>query len=355
MSISRPTIPFVVGTIVAAVLVSAVFSVIFGVGPAQTLGPAVAVVGLAYKYRSTSNGSEVGDEHQSVENEEEDEDTDTEDRQQTMQPEHEDIGETLDSGTAAKEPSPPERQSSLLRSNEQIIEKTEELLGDRVTFYDDGTIDIAADDLNLYSEMMLYVIAKRIAYEHCLEDTSEVTVEELRDRTWYNKIEVLVFLEVAGTRLKPPHRIPQIDYTEVSALSFETSLKKLPEAAQWAINEEQFGRYSAPMAVSNAKSELSKARGQYKNVTEDHDSGALPKSDDRYEYAKQRTLTACIDLAYYPVEFGEDRAWDQYTAYAEASLKYLAEGYPMKAKNCLDDMNRFWQWMNDTVNEKYGY
>jgi hypothetical protein len=255
----------------------------------------------------------------------------------------------------ADELSTPGRQSSLLRSDEQIIEETEELLRDRVMFYDDGTIDIAADDLNLYSEMMLYVIAKRIAYEHGLKDISEVAVEELRDRTWYNEIEVLVFLEVAGTRLEPSHRVSHIDYAEVSALSFKSSLRKLPEAAQWAIDEEQFDRYSAPVAVSNAKLELSKAQDHYKNVMEDHESGTLPKTDGRYEYAKQRTLTACIDLAYYPVEFGEDRAWDQYTAHAEASLNYLVDDYPMKAKNCLDDMDRFWQWMNDTANEKYGY
>lgn len=66
MDMPRSTIRFAGVTITAAVGVSAVFSAIFGVGAAQTLGPAVAIVMFAYKHRTAPDGSELPSDPRSV-------------------------------------------------------------------------------------------------------------------------------------------------------------------------------------------------------------------------------------------------------------------------------------------------
>lgn len=67
------------------------------------------------------------------------------------------------------------RQSSLRRSNTDILDETETRLDDHITFYENGTIRLDNyDDLNMYSRMMLYVIAKRLAYEDQCVDTPQV-------------------------------------------------------------------------------------------------------------------------------------------------------------------------------------
>lgn len=51
-------------------------------------------------------------------------------------------------------------QSSLLHSNDEIIDEAEDKLDNYVQFYNDGSIEITDNDLNLYSRMMLQVNCK---------------------------------------------------------------------------------------------------------------------------------------------------------------------------------------------------
>lgn len=320
MDMPRSTIGFAGVTIVAAVIVSAVFSAIFGVGAARTLGPAVAIVIFAYKHRTVPDDSEPPSDNRSV-----DETENVAEQQQA----HEQNREGTESGTPADELSRPGEQSNLLRSNEQIIEETEELLGDRITFYDDRTIDIAASDLNLYSEMMLHVVAKRIAHEHCLKNTSEVTVKELQMQTTYNKVDILLFMDLAGNFLEPEHRITKINYAELDTTAVTANIKKLLESAEWAINEKQSAIGELRHKPYYAKSALSEAQRHYETARE---------QDGNYTYFQLELMNACTKVVQYPVEIGYDYTWKRLTENADAALKYMADGSGIKTRRYLNRM-----------------
>ena len=129
------------------------------------------------------------------------------------------------------------RQSSLRRSNEDILEETETKLGDHITLYDDSTMDLHADDLDLYSHMMLYVVAKRLAYEDDLIDEPAVTVTDIRDEFGFNKIEIMLFLRkarswlISATEQAPV--VGTIDYQELNEVAVTVNTRSLSEIADW--------------------------------------------------------------------------------------------------------------------------
>ncbi|PSP74130.1 hypothetical protein BRC86_06915 [Halobacteriales archaeon QS_3_64_16] len=236
---------------------------------------------------------------------------------------------STESGTPADELSTPGEQSSLLRSNKQIVEETEKLLGDRVTFYDDETINIAASNLNLYSEMMLYVIAKRVAYEHCLKNTSEVTIKELQMQTMYNKIDTLLFMDLAGDFLEPEHRITKINYAGSDTTATTANIKKLSESAEWAINEDQSAIGELRHKPSHAKSALSEAQRHYESARE---------QDGNHTHFQLEVMNTCTTVAQYPVKIGYDNAWKKLTRNADAALRYMADDSGIKTRRYLNRM-----------------
>lgn len=108
-------------------------------------------------------------------------------------------------------------QSSLLRSNTEILQEVEEKVADRTQFHEDGDISLGADDLNLYSQFMLYVIGKRFAYETNQVDTPTVTIVELQDEfPSTNKVEQMLFVDVARNRLTPGYSMAKQQATSTT-------------------------------------------------------------------------------------------------------------------------------------------
>lgn len=325
----------------------------------------IIAIGVVYNHLENTNDSESADDRQV----DEIGGADTEEQEQTAEPTDEDTGESKDSGTPADELSTPDRQSSLLRSNEQIIEETEESLGDRVVFHEDGDIKVAADDLNLYSEMMLYVIGKWIAYHHGLVNTATITVEEIGKDRGYTRLEGLLFLNIAGSHLKPSHRATQIDYAELNTVAVEVNPKKLPASAEWAIGEEFRQHHELVYTANSAKTFLASAKNDYEiqisetqnsinesERSEEQDSFySSVQSDRNYDNVKRGVISACTRVSQYPVEFGRDSSWGEFVRYADSTMKYLIEDEPTQISHCLKRMDRRLETLEEKIDEKYDF
>lgn len=222
------------------------------------------------------------------------------------------------------------RQSSLLRSNEDIIEEVEDKLGDHVKLYDDGTIEIEnVDDLNLYSRMMLYVIAKRIAYEHRLVETPAVIVKELREEVGerhldYNRMEVVLFLDMAGGRLTPSHNVnlwTHNDYNDLENIEFSVNLKKISEITDWTLEEQQSSTTNLSSDLGTAAGWLKDARDKYNRMKKKQRTESYYGPEQDFESICDHVLTACGSAKAYPVEIERDGNWDKFTRYSEGVLR----------------------------------
>ena len=136
------------------------------------------------------------------------------------------------------------RQSSLRQSNDAIVDETEDQLRDYLTFYDDGTIQIENNDqVNMYSRMMLYVLAKRLAHEDQIADTPDVTGDELLNRFGYTKVDLMLFLDEAGSRLNPSYsmgyRTGNIDYATIEDIEISVNIPDLADITDWTVDEQQ--------------------------------------------------------------------------------------------------------------------
>lgn len=247
-------------------------------------------------------------------------------------------------------------ESSLLRSKDKIIEEAEEKLNGTITIHDDGTFEITADDLHLYSEMMLHVIGQRLAYEYQAADTPEMTVEELRTEigdksTDHNNIEVLLFLEAAGSYLSPVYRASDIDYRELDELTFAATVKQLSEAVDWAL-EDDWGYPNLHTDLQLAASALDDARSQYQDVAEKEDVEFYTVSQADYDPVVEEVLRACSNLSQYPLETEYDYNWEQFTKTVDAMLYHLGRKSPNKIPYCLKRMGQSLGNMRETVRKQ---
>lgn len=126
---------------------------------------------LQYNWRGTDKG-----DYEHGENVDNGEDTDSQQSDAGYQTQPASLGGTSDDATTDSTPDTgdtptPLKQSSLLRSNDEIIDEVEDKLDNYVQFYNDGSIEISDNDLNLYSRMMLQVIVKRLKYEYGSTDS----------------------------------------------------------------------------------------------------------------------------------------------------------------------------------------
>ena len=87
------------------------------------------------------------------------------------------------------------------------------------------------------------MIVKHLEYEYQSADTPEMIVEEIQEaigenRHGHNKIEVLIFLEVAREWLTSSYRTTDIDYTELDETTVTVGLKNLSETVDWTLDDQ---------------------------------------------------------------------------------------------------------------------
>lgn len=357
------TILFASVLLLIAIAVSAILSITFGIGVGQTFGPVVAWLGVVYTYHRWNAGNTDTENSENDTNSADSPGPDVEPQSRAYSPGHDPETTDSDSDTDGDSHSNSERsdtdtgrQSSLRRSNEDILEETETKLGDHITFYDDSTIDLHADDLDLYNQMMLYVVAKRLAYEDDLIDEPAVTVTDIRDEFDYNKIEIMLFLRkarswlVSATEQAPV--VGTIDYQELDEVAVTVNTRSLSEIADWILEDDQPHPHDVAYGIGNAGTALSVADNQYEKAKEEEAADAYSADADiHYSQVRQKVQRACIDAAEYPVMFERDMAWTEFTEYAEALLDFMDDGHPGKISHCLPEMQRYRQQMKETADE----
>lgn len=222
---------------------------------------------------------------------------------------------------------------------------------------DDGTIKLNGDDLDLYRKLMLYVVAKRMAYEDRFIDAPEVTIEDINDRSGfeYNKIEIMLFLREARNWLVPADdqapSVSSTDYADLDDIAFTVNTRSLSDIVDWILEDVQPHPPDVSYGLNNAGVALSVAENQYDKAQK---QGADQYSADtkiHYSQVRQKVKRACIDANQYPVLFKRDMAWTEFTEYAEALLDFMDEGYPGKISYYLPKMQRFRETMEKKAEE----
>lgn len=237
------------------------------------------------------------------------------------------------------------RQSSLRQSNDSIVAETEDRLRDYLTFYDDGTIQIENDDqFNMYSRMMLYVLAKRLAHEDQIVDTPNVTGDELLNRFGYTKVDLMLFLDEAGNRLNPSYslgyRTGNVDYATIENIEISVDIPDLANITDWTVGEQQTTQRRLQSKVSHAMTPLQQAQGHCENAA-DRDVPATSEGVARH------VQKACEAVQQYPVEVGYDGHWKSFSRYAEALLDFLEDDLVEKTTHCVPRMERALQNMKN--------
>lgn len=254
----------------------------------------------------------------------------------------------------------PLNRTGLRRSNDDILEESGAELRNQIEIYDDGTIDLDNyDDLDLYRQLMLYVVAKRMAYEDRFIDTPNVTVTDINDRPEfdYNKIELLLFLREAQNWLIPPTDqdppVSTIDYADLDDAAFTVKTRSLSKIADWIFEVPLPNTPPSHISsqLSNAAMMLDEARSEYDRVREDGVTNNDYNADHRYDPVRQKILRACKDARHYPVVFDRDNAWTEYTEYAEALLDFFENDLYTKTEHCLPRMEQYRQQMKEKADD----
>lgn len=253
----------------------------------------------------------------------------------------------------------PLNRTGLRRSNDEILEEAGNKLRDQIGIYDDGTIELDGDHLDLYRKLMLYVVAKRMAYEDRFIDTPEVTINDINDRPdlTYNKIELLLFLREARDWLVLPNdqdpAVSTIDYADLDDAAFTVKTRSLSKITDWILEDPL--PTTTPFAISyrlsNAAMALSEARNQYDKTREDEAETNRYSAEKRYDSVRQKILRACKDAAHYPIIFKRDHAWEEFTEYAEALLDFFEDDLYTKTEHCLPRMQRYRKQMEKTADD----
>ncbi len=238
----------------------------------------------------------------------------------------------------ADEPREPRNRTGLRRSNDEILEEAGTKLRNLIEIYDDGTIKLTAyDDLNLYSQFMLYVIAKRLAYEDQIADTPDVTGDELLNRFGYTKVDLMLFLDEAGARLTPiysmGYRTGNIDYATIEDIEIRVEVRDLADITDWTVDEQQTSQWRMQTKIGHAMTALGEARDAYDNADDRH------QPQTREEIGRH-VKNACEAVQQYPVEIGYDGHWKTFSQYAEALLDFLEDDLAEKVDHCVPRMER---------------
>lgn len=251
----------------------------------------------------------------------------------------------------------PDNKSLLTVTNDEIVQETEEELVDHITFYE-NRIRIDPQDLNLYSGMMLHVIAKHLAYEHQRVDSPEMTVTELQDQSGddqgrCNMVEVLIFLEKAGEQLTPSYSLNTLvnsgGYADFEDVSFTVELEDLAEITEWVLNEDHAENGTMDSKMSLARTALNDARDRYKKL----EAKDAPPAQQDYSLVIKHVLGACRNVKQYPIEVGTDTDWYTFTGAAESLINSVKDDLPGKTPLCLDEMERALDSMEDKVSDVY--
>lgn len=300
---------FVLGIVV---VVGYFFSWFLGVG----LGVGIGVVGRAIPYLLDIVDSDG--------NKEKRETTDTsvkrEDDDETTEPSSQQKNKVASSPQAPTTEMPnlgpdrntPLKTSGLLLSNKKILNNVEEEIGDHVLFYEDGEIEISADDLDLYSRLLLYVIAKRVAFEYGYVDRPEVSVEELYHNYRYNIGEIILFLLAAKHHFSSSYNFRGIDFTKIYSFEIAVSLKHLPAAVEWVFDENSSSTRDIILDLNYALTEIKEANHDRQEI---HTLQQTSEIDQKYEGIKWNLFNACSDVCSYPEMMGDNSQWDTFTRY----------------------------------------
>lgn len=361
------TILFAVIFLLIAIAVSTLLSTTFGTGLGQTFGPVIAWLGIVYTYHrwntkntDTENGE---DDANSTDSPGPDVEPQSQSYSLRHNPETADANPNTDTGGADGSHATPDsersdtdtgRQSSLRRSNTDILNETETRLDDHITFYDNGIIELKNDnDLNMYSQMMLYVIAKRLAYQDQCVDAPTVTGADLRDRFNYTKVDFMLFLHESRDLLTPDYRIGgrdnDIPYSEIDEIEVAVDIQPLSTITDWTMNEQQTVRPLLYSFITDAIDYLTEARTRYSDMPDSND----PYSRQyRLGTIREPVKNACKHVHQYPVEIGYDGHWKRFSDYAEALLDYLDDDVPEKTDHCVPEMKRALEHMREQTREE---
>lgn len=211
-------------------------------------------------------------------------------------------------------------------------------------FFDNGTIELNNDDdLNMYSRMMLYVIAKRLAYEDQRVDTPQVIGAELRDQFNYTKVDLMLFLHEADGLLTSDYRIGgrdnDIPYSEIDELKIAVDIQPLSKITDWTVNEQQTVDPLLYSYITDAIDYLTEARSRYSEMSSSDNPYSHPP-DGRSDSIEEPVKNASKHVRQYAVEIGYDNHWKTFSRYAEALLDYLNDDTPEKTDHCIPRMQR---------------
>lgn len=363
MVLPRSTIWFATMTLVLATIIGVFLSVTFGIGIVQALIPAVSWLGLVYAYhRTNADGNDTGsttvedhNDHSATESEGRTNDTGSSGSDVEPQSQAYSFSDTADTDESHE----PLNRTGLRRSNDDILKESGDKLRNQIQIYDDGTIRLNNDDLDLYRKLMLYVVAKRMAYEDQFISTPEVTLNEINGRPdlKYNKIEILLFLREARNWLvlpdEPDQSVSTIDYADLDNVAFTVKTRSLSDIADWILDNPLPATtpFDISTRLSSAAMALSEARNQYDKVREDEVENNRYSAEKRYGPVQQKILRACKDAKHYPVMFERDHAWTEFTEYAEALLDFFDNDLYTKTEHCLPRMQRYQKQMKQTADD----
>lgn len=351
------TILFAAVTLIVAIIVSILLSITFGIGIGQILGPVITWIVLVYGYHKRR---EDRDGPESATGEDTGKDTtDQRDIEYQLQAYSLDNDSNTDSADSTDNTCEPLNRSGLRYSNGKILEETGNKLDGYVTLKDDGTIELDGDDLDLYRRLMLYIVAKRIAYEDNFVETPEVTLDDIngcRDLN-YNKIEILLFLREVRNWLVPLDdqdlSVSTIDYADLNDAAFTVKTRSLSDIADWILEDPLPATtpFDISSQLSNAGAALSEARNHYDKIRKDEAENNRYSAEKRYSSVREEILLACKKIDHYPIIFERDHVWTEFTKYAEALLDFFDDDMCIKTEHCLPWMQRYQKQMKETADD----
>lgn len=208
---------------------------------------------------------------------------------------------------------------------------------------------------------MIFLIAKRLAYEDQVADNPGLTGKELRTRFGYTKVDLMLFLDEAP-RVKPSYRIGLgrfrkrgISYGSLDETKFTVETQNLDDITEWTLEEQQFSEHYQSADFNFALAALQEAMEFYEEAEEIKAADDHRSPEKKYELVKDKIKTACSDVKQYPVDVEYDYRWETFSKYAEALFDYLEEDIPIKTTHCVPRMERALQTMKKEAETEYRF
>ncbi|NLV08895.1 hypothetical protein GOC74_02975 [Halomicrobium mukohataei] len=200
--------------------------------------------------------------------------------------------------------------TQVVKSADDIVQESLSELDGMLTVLD-GEIQIDSTKINLYDEILVYVLAARISAVEDLRSNASVPVSEMMKNNAYEKAEIWAYLSKPNP-LSSPKRTPDpTELPEINDTELEIEVSNIPEAVNKTTGEEQMLHTQADLFVGYSKKCLNNAREKI--------------NDGNSDAATFELMDSIREIRDYPIVVERDRNWKDYTRYISTAVGYLAD------------------------------